>query len=330
MNPIIVKEDLERAASHLSFFKPLQDANIFISGGTGFVGTWLAELAAYLNDRHGWGMRLFLLSRRISEFIAKAPHLAIRQDITLIERDVRSVFDIPQEVQWVIHLAASPDNREHASDPLKTMQVISGGTQNMLESTTRLPHLKKFLNVSSGLVECVVANASSANAYVEAKRFAETLCAVYRSQHRLPIVNVRPFAFMGPYQKLDRPWAVNNFMRDALLGGPIRILGDGETIRSYMYASDMAVWLFAILANGESGKSYNVGSPHGIHLKDLARKIADQCGPARLEIFSRAEGALKTGASRFVPDLSLCEKELGLRLAVDLDEAICRTMAWNK
>ncbi len=67
---------------------------------------------------------------------------------------------------------------------------------------------------------------------------------------KLPVVTARPFAFIGPYQGLDKPWAVNNFLRDALLGVPIRILGDADTVRSYMYPSDMAFWLLAILAEG--------------------------------------------------------------------------------
>ena len=81
---------------------------------------------------------------------------------------------------------------------------------------------------------------------------------------RLPIVTVRPFAFLGPYQLLDRPWAANNFIRDSLLGGPIRIQGDGQSVRSYMYPADMALWLLTIFPRGSVGSVYNVGSPNGI------------------------------------------------------------------
>ena len=79
-------------------------------------------------------------------------------------------------------------------------------------------------------------------------RYAEAEAAAWRSVAKLPVVTARPFAFIGPYQGLDKPWAVNNFLRDALLCVPIRILGDADTVRSYMYPSDMAFWLLAILA----------------------------------------------------------------------------------
>ena len=341
----IIHKDCEQVtANSVDLLSALRGQCVLITGGTGFVGTWLAELIAFLNDNHNFNTQLILLSGRANNFSAKAPHLAIRNDITLIERDIRSVVDIPIEVGWIIHAAGNPDNRVHASDPLRTIHVIVKGTDAVLEAATRLPDLKKFLNVSSGLVygsqpwelEAVSESFmggldcdSISSAYAEAKRMGETLCAVYRNQHRLPVVNVRPFAFIGPYQLLDRPWAINNFIRDSLLGGPIRILGDGETVRSYMYPSDMAWWLLRILAQGTVGTSYNVGSPHGVTLQKLAEKIAGHL-PVRPEILSRLSSDKSLRRSKFVPDVSLAINALSLNINVDLDTAIKRTIIWNR
>ena len=167
------------------------------------------------------------------------------------------------------------------------------------------------------------------SAYAEGKRFSETLCATYRNQHRLPIVIARPFAFIGPYQHLDRPWAINNFINDSLRGGPIRIQGDGETIRSYMYASDMAWWFLNILAQGQVGKSYNVGSPQEISLAHLAEKVANNF-PIRPKIILGVSSDRNLHRSRFVPDVSLARNTLKLNEAVDLDTAIQNTIKWNQ
>jgi nucleoside-diphosphate-sugar epimerase len=348
MRPVqadIIREDCENAiSSSIPMLKPLKGEGILITGGTGFMGTWLTEMIAFLNDNHGFDIRVILLSSRAHNFSAKAPHLVLRQDVTLIERDIRSVFEIPEEVSWIIHAAGNPDSRHHASDPLKTISVIVNGTNTILECATRLADLKKFLNISSGLVygnqpwemdaipESFFGNldcSSISSAYPEAKRLGETLCAVYRNQHRLPIVNVRPFAFIGPYQLLDRPWAINNFIRDSLLGGPIRILGDGETVRSYMYPSDMAFWILCILVNGTVGSSYNIGSPCGVTLKHLAERIAC-CFPIRPKIVSHLSQEDRLRRNKFVPDVSLANNALGLSLKVDLDSAIRRTILWNQ
>ncbi|MBT3226861.1 MAG: NAD-dependent epimerase/dehydratase family protein [Deltaproteobacteria bacterium] len=341
---MIYKDCEQVTANSVHLLSALRGQCILITGGTGFVGTWLAEMITFLNDNHDFNTQLILLSGRANNFSAKAPHLADRNDITLIESDIRNVVDIPNEVEWIIHAAGNPDNRLHASDPLRTIQVIVKGTDTILEVATRLPDLKKFLNISSGLVygsqpweletipESFMGSLncdSIRSAYAEAKRMGETLCAVYRNQHRLPVVNARPFAFIGPYQLLDRPWAINNFIRDSLLGGPIRILGDGETVRSYMYPSDMAWWLLRILVQGTVGASYNVGSPHGVTLQKLAKKIAGH-SPVKSEILSGLSSDRSLGRSKFIPDVRLAKNALDLCINVDLDSAIKRTIVWNR
>jgi dTDP-glucose 4,6-dehydratase len=125
---------------------------------------------------------------------------------------------------------------------------------------------------------------------------------------------------------LDKPWAINNFLRDGISGGPIRILNDGETVRSYMYASDMAFWILRILTEGISGIAYNVGSPCPVTLKNLAEKIAINFTP-RPDIRIGTLFADPKYRSRFVPDVSLAAKSLGLDLKVNLDDSLKRTLA---
>ena len=161
--------------------------------------------------------------------------------------------------------------------------------------------IQKILNVSSGLVYGAqplhLSHIPETHAggpepdsvtavYAEAKRYGESVSAAWRTQFKLPVVTARPFAFIGPYQGLDKPWAVNNFLRDALLGVPIRILGDAQTVRSYMYPSDMAHWILRILAAGTPGTAYNVGSPRAITLDDVAHKIGSSVAEPVDVVFS--------------------------------------------
>ena len=343
-NEIILEDCKSVTSGQISRLEPLKNEKILITGGTGFMGTWLAEIITFLNDTYQFNTQLYLLSTHAHSYREKVPHLATRRDITLIERDIRNLKDLPEDVSWIIHAAANPDSRAHASDPLRTVEVIVDGTDAVLEYASRLPEVKKILNISSGQIygaqprdlggipenfvgglDCSAFNA----AYPESKRIAETICSIYRNQQRLPIVNARPFAFIGPWQGLDRPWAINNFIRDAILGGPIRILGDGQTVRSYMYPSDMAWWLLNILVRGKTGMNYNVGSPEAITLQDLAEKIAGQF-PKPPKIRSGLSKDTSLNVSRFVPSVDLAIKTLDLKITTNLDTAIKRTILWNQ
>ena len=340
----MIREDLARAADEavLSRIEPLRGGRLLVTGGTGFVGLWLAEAAAWLNDIHGFGLDVTLLARDVEAAGKLAPHLARRPDLTFLRGDVRDVRDLPPDVSWIIHAGATPDSRAHSTDPLRVSETITEGTRALLAAAVRQNTLDGFLNISSGLVygpqpESVPQVLESAffgadpsafgAVYSESKRLAETLCAAYANRHRIRIVTARPFAFLGPYQHLDRPWAINNFIRDGLQGGPIRILGDGETVRSYLYAADMAAWMLTILAAGQGGEAYNVGSPEAVTVQEAAQIVAAQC-PLRPKIAPTLSAARMPGRSRFVPDVTRAER-LGLSVHFDLTAAIRRTVEWN-
>jgi nucleoside-diphosphate-sugar epimerase len=330
-------------AGRVEQLAPLRRATLVVTGGTGFLGTWLAELVARLNDRHGFGAQVVLVARSTDRFKLACPHLAAREDVRALKADVRHMFEVPKETSFLVHAAANPDNRFHATNPIETMTVIGEGTSSILRAADRCSDLRMFVNVSSGLVTGsqpmdleripeshpgAPAAGSVSSAYAEAKRYAETLCAAARSQGRIPLVIARPFAFIGPYQSLDSPWAINNFVRDALRGDAIRVFGDGQTVRSYMYATDMAFWILRLATAGTSGLVYNVGSPDGVTLESAARLVSNHFTP-RPEIRLRT-APTAAQRSRFVPDVSLAAKSLGLAVTVGLDEAIERTVRWNR
>jgi nucleoside-diphosphate-sugar epimerase len=322
----------------------LRGSTLVVTGGTGFVGTWITELVACLNDHFSFGIQLLLISRRTEEFSKRCPHLSNRKDVSLQSTDVRYLTDLPKSTRWVIHAAGTPDARFHSSHPVETMMSTADGVATVLRAAERCSDFQMLLNVSSGLVYGAqpfdleripesyagsVACGSASSAYADAKRFAETLCAAARSQARIPLLSVRPFAFVGPYQSLDSPWAVNNFIKDAIQGHSIRVLGDGQTLRSYLYASDMAYWLLRILTGGEQGQTYNMGSPEAVSLSVLAEKVSSFFTPAPAVVL-RAGHTPTVSRSKFVPDTSKAKQNLGLDVTVSLDAALNKTIQWNK
>jgi len=165
-----------------------------------------------------------------------------------------------------------------------------------------------------------------ASAYAEGKRAAELLCALAAQDSRLEVKIARCFAFVGPYMKLDAHFAIGNFIRDQIGGGPIRVSGDGSALRSYMYAGDLMVWLWTILFRGQPLRAYNVGSEEAVSIAELADAVSQALTPrVAVEILGKPGNK---PVHRYVPSTARARNELGLECRVSLQEAIQRTQQW--
>jgi dTDP-glucose 4,6-dehydratase len=163
------------------------------------------------------------------------------------------------------------------------------------------------------------------SAYGEGKRVGELLCAIAHKEHALETTIARCFAFVGPHLPLDAHFAIGNFIRDAMKGEPIKVK-DGTPYRSYLYAADLAVWLWTILFRGETCRPYNVGSDQEITISELAQTVASALGGS----VTSSTSALKfsSPATRYVPDVSRIEKELGLAIAIKFSDSFQRVAVW--
>ena len=337
----IINSNCKKSVTDVSIINELKNNTIFITGGTGFVGKWLSELICYLNTEFKFNIKLYLLARDIEKFKKEVPHLASNNSIVLIKGDVRQLNELPDDINYLIHAAGSPDRIEHINNPLSTLDVFYSGTKSIYEKCTRLNKIKKIIHLSSNYIygdtnnEYIsedkmgtLENINFYSVYKEVKRISEVICSIYSKLYNLPIVIVRPFAFIGPYQKLDKPWAINNFIRDAINGGPIKILGNEKTIRSYLYGSDLAYALLKLLVKGKNNQSYNLGSSNPISLKQLAEKIKLLFNP-KLEIINRFSHEFNNLNSFSVPNLELLKKEIGNFEHFTIDEALTNTINWN-
>jgi dTDP-glucose 4,6-dehydratase len=126
---------------------------------------------------------------------------------------------------------------------------------------------------------------------------------------------------------LNGRFAIGNFIRDEMAGGPIRVRGDGTDVRSYLYASDLAVWLWTILFEGRTCDPYNVGSEQAVSIGETARIVAEVGGRGASVEIEDGPGA-RSGSGRYVPSTKKARTELHLHQHVELRGAIRRTMDW--
>ena len=275
-------------------WEDLRNATILITGGTGFIGSWLVESFVAANRRYGLNAKMYILSR---DHWTYAQH-----ELVSLNGDVQESI-LSMGFTHVVHAActASP-----LIPPLEQFDTIIEGTRNVLNAAKTC---KRMLYISSG-----AAKLRPETLYGSAKLAAEALCKVYVLDG-LHVSIARPYALVGPGLPLDTHFAIGNFIRDALSGGPVVVQGGGESLRSYLYASDLAAWLWTILLRGEAGKPVDVGSTDFLSIEELAYLVAEVLGNVGVDI----RRTIKELPNAYFPFKTDRPPKIGLR------EAILRT-----
>jgi dTDP-glucose 4,6-dehydratase len=331
--------DIEHILTHTGrIWEDLRGGRLFVTGGTGVFGTWLLESLAAADEAHGLGVRAVVLTRDPDAFLRRRPHLNGRAALDYHAGDVRSFSPPRGPFSHLIH-AATTSSAQVQVQPGEMFETILEGTRRTLD----LAHsagVRKFLFVSSGAVYGRHPRVHGdigendhegpdpmdpAAAYDEGKRAAEMMCALACQAHGLETKVARCFAIVGPMVPLDAHFAIGNFLRDGLAGGPIRVGGDGTPYRSYLYTADLMVWLWTILVSGRSGQAYNVGSDHALTIGELARKVA---GLFDTSVQIARDAVPGQPPQRYVPSIRRAREELGLDVRIELDEALGRTLRW--
>jgi dTDP-glucose 4,6-dehydratase len=270
--------------------------NIFISGGTGYIGLNLLEYAlAHYRD-----FRITVLTRNPYIFEEKAPAIANHARIKTYPSDVRT-FEFPStHFDYIIHGALD----------------LNDMAQSGLEGTA---HIEQFAREQ----DCRVLYLSSGAVYKKPPSAYGWI--KLQSENILEqAMKARLFSFTGNWLPNDNRFAIGRFIRQAKGGGPITLYGGRKVYRSFMHTSEMARWCWEILVNGQPGRSYDVGSEEPISIHDLAYHIAGLFG-VKVE---EQEGP--DPYNYYVPSTRLTREELKLTNNIDLCMAIRKTIEWQK
>lgn len=320
----------------------LRDARILITGGTGFIGSWLLELLLRAEEQLALGLRLEVVSRDPEAFASRAPHLANAPVVDVVRGDVRTFEPETSAYSHVIHAAAEANTRQAVDDPVAMRDTLVRGAEHLMQVASDAG-AKRVLYVSSGIVcgrqppemrwlpedhEGELDPADPLLEYARGKRDAESICLARARETRQTVSIARGFSFVGPYMPLSRV-AIGQFIGAGLDGRDIVMHTDGTAVRSYMYAADIAVWLLTVLARGEHGRAYNVGSEREHTLMEVAETVRHACG-GRSRIVVEGRETTAADRPRYVPSTMRARSELGLRETVELAEAVERTVRWHQ
>ena len=294
---LLPREDLKAIVDSVDW-EPLRGARTLLTGGTGWVGSWLVESFSAANEQHQLGATLFVLARRRVDYPDPA--------VTMIEGDVINLPFMGMDFTHVIHAACPANARMEEDDPLGLWDTIVDGTREVLYFNQ---HCKRFLYISSG-----AALKRPNTVYGLAKLAAEMQCRIH-AKNGMNIAIARPYALIGPGLPLDRHFAMGNFIRMALEGGPVKVEGGLLVYRSYLYASDLATRLWNLLLSGPICEPVDVGSDERLSIYDLACLVA-RLLKVEVEVTNKAQPY-----DNYLP-------ENPAHVSVHLEEAILKTARW--
>jgi len=304
---------------------------LIITGGAGFLGSHLAD--HFLAQGH----RVIVIDNLITGSLDNISHLFSNPDFSFIKADVTNYIHAPGRLDAVLHFASPASPIDYAHFPIPTLKVGALGTHKalglakdkgavfMLASTSEV-YGDPLVNPQPETYWGNVNPIGPRGVYDEAKRFAEALTMAYHRFHRLPVRIVRIFNTYGPRMRKNDGRAVPNFITQALRGRPVTVYGDGSQTRSLCYVSDMAAGISRLLRSDIS-EPVNIGNPHELAIKDIARAIVKLTGSKSRIVFKPLP---KDDPRVRRPDIRLARTKLGWKPVVGLDEGLRRTIAYFK
>lgn len=304
---------------------------VLITGGTGFVGKHLLDVIAANSTP------LTLDDVVVS---SRSPQLT-GYDVETVSWDVTSDSVPSLRVDAVIHAATPASAELNARSPRLMFDQIVEGARRVIEFCANQPDPPRVVFTSSGAVYGEMPPGVTAwpedsrlaadpldakNAYASGKRTAEALFALAGHEGVCRPTIARLFAFSGRHLPLDAHFALGNFVRDALAGGPIRVRGTGTAVRSYLDGDDMALWLLlALLSDVSVGRIVHVGSEEAVTIEELALMVADLGKIVRSfeePVLIEGRVAPIDGRDRYVPSTDLTRRLLGVEQETSLRESV--------
>jgi UDP-glucuronate decarboxylase len=306
------------------------EKKVLISGGAGFIGSWLADALLDL------GASVTCVDNLSTGEIANINHLLGRRSFSLIQADVVN-FTVGEKYDYLLHLASRVSPEDYQQHPIETLLANSLGSYRMLELARKMDSRILYPSSSEAYGDARVVPTPEdywgnvnptgpRSCYDEGKRFSEALFMGYKREYGLDVRVARVFNSYGPRIRATGSYArvAARFIRQALSGDPITVFGDGSQTRSLCYIADTILGLLMLLTAGNAaGEVVNVGAPEEIRILDLAKKIKGLAQSESPIVFCPLPAE---DPKRRCPDISKAKRVLGWTPTISLNEGLKRTI----
>jgi len=306
---------------------------ILITGGAGFIGSYLCE--KYLGEGH---KIICLDNLQTAGSTKNIEKLLGKRDFKFIKHDIIEPINFREKIDWLFNLACSGSPTSYQYDPIHTIKTNTLGMINMLELARR--HGARIMQFSTSEVygdpqtpaqnEAYNGNVNPLGpraCYDEGKRCAETLCMDYYREYGVDVKIIRIFNTYGPKMDINDGRAMTNFIVNALAGKNLAIYGDGSNTRSFQYIDDLISGIDLMMRRDNFTGPVNFGNPEEISVLALAGKIIEKT-KSNSKIVKQEKST--DDPKRRRPDISLAKEKLGWQPKISLDHGLNKTIEYFK
>ena len=311
----------------------LAGSKIVISGASGFIGSWLSTLLHVANLELSLKMSLLFLTgksnNKLSNFQENSSHWKS------IDFE-KSPVDLEFGFTHAIHCSTPSNYNSGSSNPVTAEKVSTNSLKVLLKDAADSKNMPALLHLSSGGVyegshdyknrgvseRFPSKDTLMGSSYNETKIKLESAVNQANAEGYIKGSNPRLFAFYGPRLPIDAHFAIGNFMRDALKRKSIKILGNPETIRSYMYPTDLLNALLKILVDPNIS-AINIGSKQPRTLLDSAIAVSEIFDNCPIEVVDNNESA-----SSYYPLTDYLETKYEFKERISFSDGLEKWRKW--
>lgn len=279
--------DIEESLDEIISIEKLSGKSVFITGATGLICSSVVEMLLSINDRFDYGIRVYAAGRNSYKLNKRFKKYIGRDDLILFSYDALKDFELPQDIDYIIHGAGNASPQKYMEEPVETMLANVIGVKNLLEQAKgrecrvlyisssevygKKNNSEPYSEVDYGTVDISKIRAC----YPTSKRAAEVLCLSYASEYKLDVVIARPGHIYGPTAEKDDLRVSSVFPREILRGKNIVMKSSGMQLRSYCYVVDCATAILTILLNGKNLEAYNISNKNSlVTIREMAAAFA--------------------------------------------------------